>query len=415
MSTPFFEAPRVKRYDQLSNELRQQILNGDFKPGDKLPTFTALRQQYGISQSTLERAHAALESEGLVVRRRGAGIYVSERERVLSGRNGNSGVHSSSIWGRSVVIISSFDQPTPNHPSQGWLEWIGQGAANEARRLAPQVVSISPGAQEDFSQLVSERPLGIVFSAPWQEKFARVSLMKKLTGAQIPFVIFTENEADAQSLGCDCVLSNHEQGAYDLTRLLIENGRQRILPIAPPIDTPTWFLKRMQGYRRALDEAGLQPLEPVSLPHQRLRGAPTPYWSRSFGLPDGEVLSEEEVFRQDAKLSVGHLLEHLTGPQKADALMVATDRNLFVVAAMCRMLGIDPNSDVLVTGYDNYFADCEERLIEPFTPLATVDKHNLEIGASLSRLLMQRIGGELPGEPQVHFVAPTVIMAGDDI
>lgn len=48
------------------------------KPGDMLPSELELCERYGISRSTVRQAFAALESEGMVVRQRGKGTFVSE-------------------------------------------------------------------------------------------------------------------------------------------------------------------------------------------------------------------------------------------------------------------------------------------------------------------------------------------------
>jgi len=50
-------------------------------PGIKLPTIEEMCTQFGVSRTTLEPVLQALERRGLVRRRRGSGIYVTERIR----------------------------------------------------------------------------------------------------------------------------------------------------------------------------------------------------------------------------------------------------------------------------------------------------------------------------------------------
>ena len=48
-------------------------------PGTALPTITALRAEFGVSQATIDRALGELRAQGLIESRRGAGTFVSGR------------------------------------------------------------------------------------------------------------------------------------------------------------------------------------------------------------------------------------------------------------------------------------------------------------------------------------------------
>jgi DNA-binding FadR family transcriptional regulator len=61
-----------KTADLVSGHLRSQIVNGQLKEGDTLPSETALMQRYGISRPTLREAFRVLESESLITVRRGS-------------------------------------------------------------------------------------------------------------------------------------------------------------------------------------------------------------------------------------------------------------------------------------------------------------------------------------------------------
>lgn len=55
-------------YLQLEEILRQEILSGSRREGDKLPTENELVEQYKVSRITVRRAVEELCKEGLVVR-----------------------------------------------------------------------------------------------------------------------------------------------------------------------------------------------------------------------------------------------------------------------------------------------------------------------------------------------------------
>lgn len=64
-------------YVQIADELRQNLNDGIYKPGDKLPTEEHLSTQFGVNRHTLRRAIAVLKSEGLLRVDQGRGTFVS--------------------------------------------------------------------------------------------------------------------------------------------------------------------------------------------------------------------------------------------------------------------------------------------------------------------------------------------------
>lgn len=71
-------SPR-KLTSELSKILREQILSGKLKPGDKLPTEQELLESAGVSRTVVREAIAALKAERLVISRQGVGVFVAKR------------------------------------------------------------------------------------------------------------------------------------------------------------------------------------------------------------------------------------------------------------------------------------------------------------------------------------------------
>lgn len=67
---------RVPVFRQLAAILRGKIASGEYAADRPLPSKLTLRQTYGVSQGTVERALAELKQEGLVVTVTGKGVYV---------------------------------------------------------------------------------------------------------------------------------------------------------------------------------------------------------------------------------------------------------------------------------------------------------------------------------------------------
>ncbi len=68
----------VPIYHQLKTLIREQIESGLWKPGDRIPTEDELCRLYGISRSPVRQALKELVYEGVLVRRPGAGTFVSD-------------------------------------------------------------------------------------------------------------------------------------------------------------------------------------------------------------------------------------------------------------------------------------------------------------------------------------------------
>ncbi|BCP52133.1 GntR family transcriptional regulator [Kaistia sp. 32K] len=69
---------------QVAAFVRFEILRGNLKPGDKLPTEQAFAAQHGVSRAVIREAIAKLRHEGLVVSRHGIGAFVASPEAANS-------------------------------------------------------------------------------------------------------------------------------------------------------------------------------------------------------------------------------------------------------------------------------------------------------------------------------------------
>jgi GntR family transcriptional regulator len=67
-------------YAQLANILKEQIANGEFRPGDQLPSEAQLCRQYGISPMTVRRSINLLADQEVVNTVQGRGTFVKPLE-----------------------------------------------------------------------------------------------------------------------------------------------------------------------------------------------------------------------------------------------------------------------------------------------------------------------------------------------
>ncbi|KRL62020.1 GntR family transcriptional regulator [Lactobacillus psittaci] len=65
-----------KKYEVLVSQLKQKILEGEYKVDDQLPRELEIASAYNVSRITVRRALAELEKAGLIYRVQGSGTFV---------------------------------------------------------------------------------------------------------------------------------------------------------------------------------------------------------------------------------------------------------------------------------------------------------------------------------------------------
>ena len=200
--------------------------------------------------------------------------------------------------------------------------------------------------------------------------------------AHIPAIVYG-NAPELRSF--DRVFTDHRAGARDLTNWLLGRGCRRIVPFFPVAPSKYWMRERLEGYAEAMRAAGLEPL-PCAVSGDAVLAA------------NAEDESHFPLFRA---LAVAKIVE-LQRNGGVDALLCYNDEWAKPAIAAIRELGLEPNRDILVAGYDNVTQEAGFGAFEPGKPAITMDKHNEKTAAELAALLVARMDGALPPEPQMR-------------
>lgn len=70
-------------YEQITDQVKSQIISGQLKAGDPLPSMRALAQSLRISLITTKRAYNDLEAEGFIETVAGKGSFVAAQDPSL--------------------------------------------------------------------------------------------------------------------------------------------------------------------------------------------------------------------------------------------------------------------------------------------------------------------------------------------
>jgi LacI family transcriptional regulator len=161
------------------------------------------------------------------------------------------------------------------------------------------------------------------------------------------------------------VVPDDEQGSYDLTRFLIEQGHRRIASITLPTDMVATQL-RQQGFERAMADSGSE-IHPSWIVHpQRLKPSEDMEW-------------------------LGSVLDTLlASPSPPTAIMCGNDKMALRVIMQLHSRGLAVPSDISVVGYDD-FKVISENIVPALT---TASLPYFRMGQRAAELAIQAEEGE---------------------
>lgn len=79
----------VPIYEQIKNQIINQIITDELKSGDAIPSIRTLASDIKISVMTIKKAYDELESEGYIKSVQGKGTFVAPKNTELAKENAN--------------------------------------------------------------------------------------------------------------------------------------------------------------------------------------------------------------------------------------------------------------------------------------------------------------------------------------
>lgn len=215
----------LPKYEKLVAYLHQQISQGIYKPGDRIESEHQLAARFDYSRQTVRQALSALENEGMLVRRRGSGTYVSgvASER----RTMNIGVITTYISDYIFpAIIRGIERELTEHGYSMMLGATLNRVENEKRLLLSM-------QEKGVDGLIVE---GIKSALP----NPNLELYRKLERSGIPVVFF--NAYYRELTDCTYVVTDDVRAGADAAGYLMRRGCRKLGGIFKSDD--------MQGHRR---------------------------------------------------------------------------------------------------------------------------------------------------------------------
>jgi len=70
-------------FEQVVYQVKGLVARGDLAAGDRLPSVRELAKQIAVNPNTVIRAYETLERDGLIVKRQGAGCFITKNGTTL--------------------------------------------------------------------------------------------------------------------------------------------------------------------------------------------------------------------------------------------------------------------------------------------------------------------------------------------
>lgn len=341
---------------ELSETLRKAILRGDLVPGDSLPSERQLCEDCGLSRMTVRRGIQTLIDEGLLYRVAGTGTFVGKRND-------------------APVQVATLGLIVPSLANAFYAEFADV-IAQEAYRCGMQLMlgrsEFNWVNEADLLRQYSENP-GVkgILVAPTSGLVRNAESYRQLRDRGIPYLYIVRKPEEIDG---DSVMTDHVGGAAMVVRYLIELGHRQIAYVGALRSEPN---RHLQGYRQALQEAGI-PEDPELI----------------FSIDAGA----EEAGREGTRL----LLE---SGKPFTAIFARIDNSAVGVLQTLRQFGKRVPEEVSLASFDNTEVG---KHLQP--PLTSVDHTVSELGRLAVMLLMDRIENRYSGPARRVVISPTLIV-----
>lgn len=325
-------------YQKIFADLREAIATGELAPGSQLPTEKELSESYQVSRITSKRALTELEQAGLIYRVQGKGSFVKSSNSPLKKTN------------RVLFILPFLNDLSVGDFTEGLLP-VMQKNQIDVMMTSPEYLN------EKKADEIMANYAGLIYYAQNTESY--LDLLTELALTDFPVIVLDKKIYD---LPFPTVSSDNIGGGRMATKLLIEEGHQRIAFLFGEDVHPQSVRQRYLGYMRAIKEDGL-----------------------AF-----------HTLIDDKKATIPALLEYVK-ETKVTGLVCENDITAIKAAKFLREAGYSIPEDISIVGFDDIQA---ASLVDP--PLTTIAQNFEKLGETAGRHLLQWIAeNERPEDAKI--------------
>jgi len=242
--------PDLSKHERIRQTLIQAIASGQYEPGQRLPSESALVKTFGASRPTVNRALRDLQLSGVIDRRAGSGSYVRAD---ASARGYLFGLLIPELGRTEIFEPICSGMADAQHGSHHALLW-GSSLADSA--------NIEEQASQACRQLVAQKVSGVFFAplelTPEKDLINR-RIAEIFDRAGIPLTLLDRDLMPyPERSQYDLVGIDNRRAGYTITSHLLRRGCRRLAFVGRPRSAPT-VDARIWGYREALAGGEAEP------------------------------------------------------------------------------------------------------------------------------------------------------------
>lgn len=235
----------TSKLESIYSELLNNLLSGKWQVGENIPIESELARKFDCSLGTVSKAVALLVHEGYVERRTRSGTRVLKN--TIAPENN-----------ASIIKLDAYAFIYPSDQHEGLRRTV-HGFQDRAKEMHRRLLSLTTGDnyQEEIEIIgrLSEFDVRgaaihpVILTAQDRMRFTQL-----LVSSKLPIVLVGVN---LPGINCSAVITDDFDGAYTMTKHLLDQGLTRVGFIADhSVDMS--MRDRYQGYRRALCDAGIK-------------------------------------------------------------------------------------------------------------------------------------------------------------
>ncbi len=301
---------------QIFERIHREIVGGEYRPGDKLPTEAELMEEFSVSRTTVQQALRRLQVLGMLDRRQGSGSYVLATD--LGEQLADFGFFAPFIETErdlpyvEGLIHHRLSSLASQHHANMHLQCVTSGDKPLLERM------------KQSAQALIDRPVkGVLYypaMLPPDQMVYNRQVVDMLQDAGIAVVLIDRDvvdvphRSDLTRIGYD-----NQCGGFLLAEHLIQLGCRRIAFVGTPTHA-TSVTDRMEGYLAAL---------------------------RTHGIADDSQLIQ--LVDKPTAESTRQLME----TARPDAVICAMDRFAALVGRHSMIMGLQIGKDIKLAGFDD--------------------------------------------------------------
>lgn len=245
---------RIPMYAKLKRYIYGLIAENYEKKQFKLPSENILCTTFGVSRITVKKALDDIESEGYIIRKKGAGTFINENADFSDIAEFKS-ASGEKPKGEIMKNKKTLGLILPDINSKYSLRIIS-GVQEAAIKAGWDVILSSTMYDKNLEETAIKKLLvyvdGIIVSPIDYSLYNKEIL--KLSLKNFPLVVLDNT---MKGLDTDAVSSDNKNASFQATQYFLNRGKKRVGIITQPPQNVLTLLERLNGYKKALAAHGL--------------------------------------------------------------------------------------------------------------------------------------------------------------